>query len=192
MSVQEAFRRAVELLPEEPVVVEVGSHVGDGVRYILERRPNAVIYAIEPGHESFESLHSFHKRSYRLAIADGSPRRLAKKGTSRQYRMVPAKNADDQMTLDEFIKIQRIEHIDLLRFDCYGSEYAIFRVSSRFLSIADMVCVTMHKEQVLHEIVDVRPYRKHIKGCLKRSGFERICTFGKGARKHVFQLWRKR
>jgi hypothetical protein len=114
-----------------------------------------------------------------------------RKGSSRQYRMRASSSGVDQMMLDEFVGENYIEHIDLLRFDCYGSEYQIFRSGTKFLEITDMICLTMHKVQVVSRGTDVSAERKHIMGCLKRSGFERICTFGKGARKHVFQLWSK-
>ncbi|MCP3686059.1 MAG: hypothetical protein GY861_25720, partial [bacterium] len=64
MSVRDEFAKAVKILPESPVVIEVGSHVGDGVKYILRRRPNAKIYAIEPCERNYHKLRKAHDNSF--------------------------------------------------------------------------------------------------------------------------------
>lgn len=186
------FNLAVDLLPAEPVIIEIGSHAGNGVTYIKKMRPKAKIYAIEPYKKNYIKLKKHHERSYNLAITDQNKNmRLAKIGSSRQYRL--SKNGDEkveQITLDEFIEKNDIKGIDLLRFDCYGSEYKIFAAPRRFLDVSDMVCITMHKKKVCKE-VDVQVERNFIRACLMNAGFELMCSYGKGEKKHIFQLWKK-
>ena len=48
----------LELLPEEPVVVDAGACIGDFVLAMLDVRPKARIFAIEPSHRNLMKLRS--------------------------------------------------------------------------------------------------------------------------------------
>jgi FkbM family methyltransferase len=191
MSVRDEFAKAVKLLPEKPTVIEVGSHVGDGVKYILKRRPKADIYAIEPCERNFKKLRRRHENSFCCAISSKSgTAKVIKKGNHRQYRVGKGDEVA-QLTLDTFIAGQGIEHIDMIRFDCYGSEYGIFRTNNDFLEITDIINITMHKRKVCPEGVNVATGRHHITRCLKSAGFKKFMSYGSGIDKHIFQLWQK-
>ncbi len=192
MSVRDEFAKAVKILPEKPTVIEVGSHVGDGVEYILKRRPKATIYAIEPCERNYKKLRRRHESSFCCAIADTCGRaKIVEKGSHRQYRVGDG-NDVTQFTLDTFIAGQEIKHVDMIRFDCYGSEYRIFQTDNNFLKATDTINITMHKVKACPERTDVAKERQHVAKCLKKAGFRLLMTHGKGIDKHIFQLWRKK
>lgn len=187
------FKKAVKLLPRNPVVVEVGSHKGDGVRYIKKKRNGAVIYAIEPCGDSFVKLKFFHDLSFHCAITDNCNYiALAHDGNTRQYRMNEhGREPIAQYTMDEFIDKHSIEKIDLIRFDCYGSEYRIFKTNNDFLNKVDMICITLQKQSAC-DYMNVECEREAIWEQLKSHRYKNILSQGKGADNHIYQLWQKK
>lgn len=194
MSVQKAFEKAVNRLPEAPVVVEIGAHVGDGVRYILSRRPKAIIYAVEPSVRAYKKLLNTPAHCSCVAISglDEAGKMVANKN-HRQVKFVKAtKPSTFAIKMSEYLSRNRIEHIDLLRFDCYGSEYAIMRGDVGFLKTTDSVCITMHKAQSCPKTTQIKLERAHIKATLSLFGFQCVASYGSGIHKHLFQLWVKK
>lgn len=187
------FKKAVAELPVRPTIVEIGSHVGDGVAYMLKQRPLATIYAIEPCKDSFSRLIANHKESTMVAIVGcNSTCTLSLAGNSRQYRMV--RNGTEvvpQMLLDDFLDDKQIGYIDLLRFDCYGSEYRIFHSNNRFLQQTSAICITMQKANACEKGMDVKAERKHVWDCLYNANFVLSLRNGKGVSNHLFEYWVK-
>lgn len=195
MSLREQFVKAVSLLPEKPLVVEVGSHEGDGVKYILSKRPLANVYAIEPSVASYKKLKRVHGQSANVAISDrmGDVAIVERENSRRNIIAEVGMRRINQMPLDSFLSINGIfgEKIDLIRFDCYGAEYKIFHTDNEFLKYTDMVYVTMHKQEVCPK-VKIKRERSHIKECLRNAGFWLKMFAGSGVDKHLYQIWKKK
>jgi FkbM family methyltransferase len=192
VSIRLEFVKAVNRLPKEPVIIEIGSHVGDGVKYILKKRPKANVYAIEPSRKSFKKLRKFHKNSFNIAISNNirDAKIVERKNSRRNIVAKMGARVIKQLPLDDFMTLNSISAADMIRFDCYGAEYRIFHTNNEFLGVTDMIYITMHKQKVCPKI-KVKRERSHIKTCLRGAGFKLIASGGKGAGKHLYQLWRK-
>ena len=193
MSIRLEFKQAVSLIQEQSMVIEIGSHEGDGVKYILKQRPKTIVYAIEPVPRLFKKLKKINKESWNLAIGD-KMEIVGYKETKNSRQSMAGRTGSrvvEQLTLDDFMEINNIHRADLIRFDCYGAEYRIFHTDNDFLDVTDMIYITMHKRKVCPG-VDVKQERKHITACLKDADFKLIASRGKGLDKHLFQLWKHR
>jgi FkbM family methyltransferase len=156
---------------KNPVIVDVGANIGLTVNHFLDHA--AKIYAIEPASENFEALkqtkefnHWDKVEIFKTAIwvdDRGAELRIySKNHTSnsivfrdeidRDFEKVPT------ITINNFLKDNKIKHVDFMKFDVEGAEKKIL-MSKDFdeaSKIIDNIMVEFHfpdfPEQVNHLI----------------------------------------
>jgi FkbM family methyltransferase len=133
-------------LPEKPVVVDIGGNAGYFTLFLLSEKEHATIYAYEPINANYQ-LFGKH-----LAMNPGIAKNVqlnhrAVTGTPQAditlYMETPGNNSvtasvyndfvtDNTYTetvrcisLEEILVSNKLEHVDLLKVDCEGSEYPI-------------------------------------------------------------------
>ena len=105
---------------EGDIVVDIGATVGEFTYRILDKKPKHC-YVVEPVSVFFDTLkknlHGYPVSFTNVAI------------TSDKFCKINWDGYDESvntLTFNEFIKMNRLEHIDFLKFDCEGGEYDIF------------------------------------------------------------------
>lgn len=197
MSSKESTRQlniACKMLKGNDVVVEVGSHIGDGVKEFYKKTKK--VYAIEPNFESYNQLKKICDKAFNFAISGktGVYKLYKLKKHSRctslngKVRKLKKENAQvDRVTvksMDDFIEEQNIKHVRLMRFDCYGAEYSIFEERTDFLKYTDIILITIHNKG---------PFEKMDKSVitdkLEKNGFKLIEGNLNNGTKHIHQIW---
>jgi len=132
------------LKPAPRLVFDVGANIGDTTRQFLTFFPGATVYAFEPCSETFGALQknlsrdTEHVRLYQLGFSSRTERGLLNVTSfhganslaliGNDYAEVhphiqTLKQEEIQLvTMDEFVRIQGIEHIDLVKIDVEGFE----------------------------------------------------------------------
>lgn len=97
------------------------------------------------------------------------------------------------ISLDDFIKLYKIEYIDILKINCEGGEYAIFESDTKnFLKASNVVYIALHCKSNFFNTVQFQEKREYINEVIMNSGFSLI----KGDKdvkvssdNHIEQLW---
>jgi FkbM family methyltransferase len=134
------FHKEYGAIPGNTTVLDIGANIGVFSIYAAKLGASK-IYAFEPNKEAFKVLCKNIKANnfegkiipFNLAVTKhGNPVKIPIKSSTTNkiasltdhtredlYEMV------DSITLEEIIKTNRIEHVDLLKMDCEGAEYEI-------------------------------------------------------------------
>lgn len=208
MSKKIEVNRAIKEVNDGSIVIEVGAHVGDTVRLLQHK--GAKVFAIEPDKRNFKKLKAMCDKSYNLLIGksnDGIANLYSFKRADRCNTLFEKvqKTKEEKaevtkmrtMTLDKFIE----EHmcafggdgpmrplITLIRFDCYGSEYEIFKGPTNFLEVTKNILITMHNKPPFDKY---KKERKFITTLLKAAGFNLVVGDPLTSKKHIHQFWSK-
>ncbi len=138
---------------DQSVVIDVGANIGDFSVQSARLCPRGQVYAIDPIREHCERVAEHVKLNalenvqiFQLAIggvtgdveihSDGSR-------SSTQWGSGAA-ILTQQVTLPEFMRINQIERIDLLKLDCEGSEWDIFPAAETVLPAIRQICLEYH------------------------------------------------
>lgn len=170
-------------LPSYAVVVDIGAHVGLFSEFISPKAGH--VYAIEPAQDNFDRLEARIKllplsnvTAYKYAVTNecGSGT-IANQTTDGGWYLGSATDSTkysesvETITLNEFMKQNCLEHIDLLKIDCEGCEQKVFGPEFPFEKI-DAIVGEQHN-------MDVKPL-------LELAGFKYQNT-GIG---NTFRAWR--
>jgi FkbM family methyltransferase len=102
------------------IVVDIGATIGEFTYKILDKKPKHC-YVVEPLSVFFdtlkENLHGHPVSFTNVAITSDKYCNLNWDGYNETV---------NTLTFNEFIKLNRLKHIDFLKFDCEGGEYNIF------------------------------------------------------------------
>jgi len=130
---------------EDDVIIDVGSHIGTFAILAAIKAPRGEVYAIEACRESFSILernvtenHFDHVRTFHLALAD-------REGQTKLYYDTEQGNwghsivkhfsnegeTVETTSLDIFLAANRIEKVNLIKFNCEGAEFRILLNTSR-------------------------------------------------------------
>lgn len=133
------------------VVLDVGAHIGSFSLYLKKEliKKNPIIYAIEPNPENFAILkknvelnHFDNINCCKLAIGNWSGTGFMDCRKSSDAVSVERKPFFQEnkffrkcqiMTLEKFYLKNKIGKVDLLKIDCEGMEYGIFKDSIEFI-----------------------------------------------------------
>jgi FkbM family methyltransferase len=139
--------RDVAYFTEAKVVLDVGAHHGETVRRLVERFPEASVFAFEPSSASYAVLESAVRRLPRVEPvnaalgAKAGTARIAANGDSGHTRVDP--NGDGEavtvLTADGFCTDRGIEHVDLLKVDTEGMEVSVLEGAEAALESTDHV-----------------------------------------------------
>lgn len=134
-------------LRSEPVIFDVGAHVGQSAKIYKKLTPGAKIYSFEPFPESYAILKTlnfdnFFPQPFGLADITGTRQFLVNTETATNSILPFRENASDKWggrndlsskeeivcrfsTIDEFMANERIERVDFLKIDVQGAEYKV-------------------------------------------------------------------
>ena len=191
-----------KILPENPVILEIGACIGDGVKLFLKKRPGARITAVEASIDNFGALINNVPEDVRCVhaavgfngfttiaqhdepVSHTCYRRAAKhkSGSIREYTVPGCR-------LGSLID----GPVDLLRIDCYGGEYKIFPDDQDAMKKVRLLVLTMHVKPPPFTTGKFVKKRENIMLALtKRMKFVVGGKPSKGCSKHIHQLWRNR
>ena len=105
---------------EGDIVVDIGATVGEFTYRILDKKPKHC-YVVEPVSVFFDTLKK-NLHGHPVSFTNAAI-------TSDKYCKIGWDYHDEEvntLTFNEFIKMNRLEHVDFLKFDCEGGEYNIF------------------------------------------------------------------
>jgi len=197
----------IKRLKEDSIVVYVGGYDGRVATNYLNCRPFA-LHIIEPCPKNYKimkkNLESYPDvKCHQMAIGGETGGGMlnvchfsGKAGSSgsnslfkdhlKKFKKIPVQTC----TMDDFVKINGIDHIDLLKLNCEGGEYFIF--PGDWMDITDMISVSFHAKNKFFNSDRFVEKRKEIYQHLESKGF--ILDIGKKwltSDTHINQLWRK-
>jgi FkbM family methyltransferase len=145
-----------DFLPEEPIIVDAGAHIGVDSAEMAERWPTARIHAIEPVPQLFKKLQehcapysSIVVHQVALSTKDGMSTMHVSSGVSDASSSLhkPKEHLERHpqvvfetsitvktQTLDSFMRVNNLSYIDLLWMDLQGHEYDVLRTTPEVLS----------------------------------------------------------
>lgn len=192
-------------LPGNPVIVDVGANAGYFNMLLLSRRPDAKIFAYEPieqnvalfrknldanpsvgkqvslNHRAVTGVPTDHITLYKESDSDNSV-------TASVYKDFESHNLKEvkvkAVSLSQILLENKLEHVDLLKLDCEGSEYPIvYESPAEIWSKIDTVFLEVHnldKAERNHEAM---------KKFLESKGYS---TSSEVAINGCFALWARR
>jgi FkbM family methyltransferase len=155
---QDPFVFAQKLIQaSQPVVFDVGAHHGQTALRLLELFPSARVHCFEPFPESYAQLEiatqaDTRVRRHRVCLSDRTGAAMMNCNTStatnslletdRQAAATWGQGlleTDTRIevpttTLDEFCPSESISHVDLLKIDTQGAEYAVLKGAAGMLT----------------------------------------------------------
>ena len=191
---QDPFVFAQRLIQaSQPVVFDVGAHHGQTASRLLELFPSARVHCFEPFPESYALLEIAARadarvRCHRVCLSDrtGSAMMNCNASTATNSLLETDLQAaatwgegllDTDMrievtttTLDAFCYAESIEHIDLLKIDTQGAEYAVLEGAAKMLArravavlVFEMITAATYAQQRLPSeyfaLLESRGYR---------------------------------
>lgn len=176
------------------VVVDVGAQIGCFA--IWAAHQGAHVFAFEPFPENFKvlkanvamnGLKNVEALPYAVAATSGTRRMLLPTDPSHSGRYSLYRGTADQavdvasISLDDFLREHELDHVDLVKLDCQGSEYEIV-YGLRADTLAKIRCLVVECErfdqpeawsvEALGRFLSERGFGVHIDGgiCLARRG----------------------
>ncbi|MBJ7900322.1 MAG: hypothetical protein GC158_10480 [Cyanobacteria bacterium RI_101] len=139
-----AFAQVIELLPEECVMLELGAYWGFYSLSLLQRRPKAACFLVEPELRNLVS----GKLNFRLN---------GRKGHFTQARVGQAPQTHPKtISVDSFCAERGIQHLHILHSDIQGHEVAMLEGASHFLGEgkADFLFLSTHSNELHRSCLD--------------------------------------
>jgi FkbM family methyltransferase len=129
----------LDLLPEAPIVLDVGCRWFDFTREVLEARPDAEILAMDPARDVARDilevpLVNKNVVTFSCALVGHGPKfqRFAHFSTGEGDFVTDLQRFHDAemyevpcITIRELMEAQQVLHFDLVKLDCEGSEFGI-------------------------------------------------------------------
>lgn len=160
MFLDREYLRRVGDLPDKPVIVDIGGYIGD-FSIFAAHYLGAQVYVYEPVSENFEillrnvSANALGDRvhAFQMAVSDqpsitlnverksaGEVHVSAHAYPEAEKRLIPA------TTLQGIVTSNGLDRIDLLKIDCEGGEYFIFRMMTpEFLAKVGTIVFEYHR-----------------------------------------------
>lgn len=178
-----------QYIPGNPVIVEAGAHIGLDTEELAKYYPDGKIYAFEPVPDLFLQL-SERTRPYKnihcfplalsnqvgeavmyisSGVSDGSSSLLPPKDhlTDHPDVMFEKQIHVECTTLDEWVKLNNIENVDLLWLDMQGHELNALKAGSAVLEKVQAV----YTEVNLKEVYDGAPLYSELREWLEGQNF---------------------
>lgn len=177
-----------QFLPENPVIIEAGAHIGRDTKKMLKQWPQAKIHAFEPVPELFEELKKnttpySNVTCYPLALnnSSGTAQFYISSGRStatssllapKEYLIehpttVFEKTTVTTITLDAWAEKYAIPHVDFMWLDMQGGELSALQAGMHLLKTVK----ALYTEVSFAERYEKNPLYATIKCWLERQGF---------------------
>jgi FkbM family methyltransferase len=185
------------------VIFDVGAHVGETAAHYRALFPGALIHSFEPFPGSFEQLSAAFSADSRVvphnvAVSDktGTATFRVNRASVTNSLLESDRRGDDYwgknlldtdaeisvrtLTLDDFCREQRIEHVDVLKVDVQGAEYAVLAGAQGLLSrrAVDLIYLEMI---IAPSYVGQRKYHYYLTS-LDALGYDLFDLFNLGRR----------
>lgn len=178
------YTRRVKELSKNPIIIDVGAHIGSFAILAGAAWKNSQIFAFEPSPDNFSLLlkniraNHLEKQIFPFQLAVGKegakgeklvlhPDNFGMHSTVLSYdlpgKQTKSKQVDVKtMGLNEIFTKNRLSYCDLIKFDCEGCEYPV--ISSASSSVLQMI---KHIVMEYHDGGDI----KTLVDLLKKAGF---------------------
>lgn len=150
------------------IIIDIGANIGYFSLSFLSRYPEAKIYAYEPHPYCFEQLKKYREefpqfdlQIYKKAVGEkaGNLVLYASKldGFATMSSIFEGDNKKERfeiesITLEHIIEDKGLDHIDLIKLDCEGSEYPIiYSASDQVLDKIESFCIETHRGKLENE-----------------------------------------
>lgn len=162
------------LYKKDMVIVDIGANIGMTAWYFKDYAKQ--IYSLEPSKDNYDCLVENTKtlpnvKTFNLGIS-------SKSGTEKLFTNGPSNTPEsffgdgsisedcNFLTLEDFLNQEKIDHVDLLKIDCEGSEYIIFP-SSGFKNATNRIEKIIGESHLMRDLVP-----EFIPEILKDYGFK--------------------
>lgn len=184
------FFDEVGICDASPIILDIGGHKGESVKFFKNIFNDAVIYSIEPDPESFKELSALAERygtkALNLAVSDfsgeadyyrqdishlGGLKPIKKESRDSIGYAEKAQNEKITVpcfTLDKICSDISVDHIDILKIDVQGHEVAVLKGSEYALQITTCVMV----EVSLYDFYGKNEGLLGVEKVMSRQGFE--------------------
>jgi FkbM family methyltransferase len=186
-----------------PVIFDVGAHVGETAARYRALFPSATIHSFEPSPASFERLAAAFAGDERVKVhaaavsdATGTAKLhvnraavtnslLASDGRAENYWGAGLVDTEREVTvatlaIDDFCRDRRIEHVDVLKIDVQGAEYAVLAGANGLLARHAIDLIYMEMIMAPH-YVGQRKYHDYF-ASLDALGYQLFDLFNFGRR----------
>src|SRR5436190_22011436 len=179
--INDEFKELIKLIGEQNkinVIIDAGANIGLSSIKFKTYFPDAMIIPIEPDEENYKTMLKNLKENNinALPIKAGVWNKPAKLYFNRSFRDgkewsisltdIPDRGKSiDSVSINEIVKKNNLQHIDLLKIDIEGSEKQLFKNNNSdvdFLDITKFIAIEIHNELNIKE---------HIENILKERGF---------------------
>jgi FkbM family methyltransferase len=187
----------------EPVILDVGAHVGESAASYRAVFPGALIHSFEPYPEAHRRLVAAHVRDARIvphavAVSDSTGTaklRVNRADVTNSLLASDVRGADywgadlldteaevtvDTISLDDFCRGEGLAHVDVLKIDVQGAEYAVLAGAQGLLArrAIDLIYVELI---MAPSYVGQRKYHYYLSS-LDALGYELFDLFNFGRR----------
>lgn len=161
IAIHQIYRRAVELSPGARYVFDIGGNIGLTTRYFASQLPECQVLTVEPSGENYQLL--CRNVADLVAVGRCQPVQAAVWGedSTIQVGAPPGGNAYHAVqvhaagggatdgnvagyTVGSLLRLSGFPRIDILKMDIEGSETAVFRGDTEWLSAVGLITIEFH------------------------------------------------
>ena len=183
------FELLKKLLPENPIILEAGAHIGKDTKWMSETWPKGTLHAFEPFQQFYNQLikvaetHSNIKcYPFALSLQEGSANFYVAGGASSLLKPTDAFNnayfkADLKnpstvtcIKLDNWANQYNITKIDFMWLDMEGNELNALKAGTETLKKTHLIYIEVNLQNFWHECVQYT----EMKQWLENKGFKEI------------------
>jgi FkbM family methyltransferase len=153
----EEYKKETLGINEDDVIIDVGGHIGLFTLYVSQFCKNVIIYAFEPFKNNFDLFKDNIQMNNLKNIKISNNAVAGKKEKIRIYKNQCDDAAHsiygegenfseiDAVTISDIINNQNISKCNLLKLDCEGAEYEIFKaIKKEDFSKIEKICLEYH------------------------------------------------
>lgn len=149
------FEDGIKDIYSPEVIIDCGANIGLATLYFQYRYPEAFIYSLEPEPSNYillkKNVSSYNNiQTFEKALWSGSERLKLKINTEKDSFYVSESTEKntiniEAVSLNDFIKENCINQIDLLKIDIEGSELPLFKSNLEWLAKTDVIILEIHE-----------------------------------------------